>query len=113
MTFSAYSGEIMCFRLQPVSCSITDNKVKSDYSYKNIEVSKYFDILQNLITEHARKALDIVFLSRGAKYFVSQRSNEKSLGVKNGHQREVLYGPGIFSKCHVIFHFEIHCNKPL
>lgn len=56
MTFSAYSGEIMCFRLQPVSCSITDNKVKSDYSYKNIEVSKYFDILQNLITEHARKA---------------------------------------------------------
>lgn len=56
MTFSAHSGEIVCFRLQTVSCSVTDNQVKSDYSYKKVEVSKYFDILQNLITEHARKA---------------------------------------------------------
>lgn len=55
MTFSA-SGEIVCLRPQTVSCSITDNKVKSDYSYKKMEVSKYFDILQNLIMEHARKA---------------------------------------------------------
>lgn len=28
-------------------------------------------------------------------------------------QKEAVYAPVMFSRYHVIFHFETHCNKPL